>query len=358
MPAAFTLGLAPDGRESLVVVVKGTFLIPPRGGVAPLADVQDDHVYADTFTGEPGFSAVDYEMDFAPVKPRCDVLLIGSAHAPGGRAVTSLPVGLRVGAMSKGFEVVGDRHWTAGVFGVAASNPKPFRRMQLSYDRAFGGRGEVSKDNPALSDAYAANPAGVGYFRRGRDADVFGKPLPNTHATNEPVTSPKGSYRPMSFGPIGRNFAERVSLAGTYDESWRDETFPFLPSDFMDEYYQAAPRDQQVPYPAGGEVVQLLNLTPYEQPPFKLPPVDVPVQFTDVALKYVARNAVLDTIVLRPDEGKMNLVWRASMPLKRNIHEVAQIVVGYMPKGWYRARALGKQYYPSLGALVAGRARG
>jgi hypothetical protein len=77
MSAAFTLGLDPDGREHVVVVVKGTFLIPPRGGIPELAETQDELVYADTFTGKPGFSAVIYETDFAPVKPRCDVLLVG-----------------------------------------------------------------------------------------------------------------------------------------------------------------------------------------------------------------------------------------------------------------------------------------
>ena len=43
---------------------------------------------ADTFTGEPGFSAPVYEVDFAPRKPRCDVLLVGSAYAPEGRPAT------------------------------------------------------------------------------------------------------------------------------------------------------------------------------------------------------------------------------------------------------------------------------
>ena len=32
--------------------------------------------------------------------------------------------------------------------------------------------------------------------------------------------------------------------------------------------------------------------------------------------------------------------------------EVAQVVAGRMPRGWYRARELGKTYYPSLKELV------
>jgi hypothetical protein len=38
--------------------------------------------------------------------------------------------------------------------------------------------------------------------------------------------------------------------------------------------------------------------------------------------------------------------------LRKNIFEVAQVVAGRMPRGWYRARNLGKTYYPSLGELV------
>ena len=353
MPANFTLGLDPDGRERIVVVVKGTFVIPPRGGVATLAEEQDDFVFADTFTGKPGFSAVVHECDFAPVKPRCDVLLVGSAHAPQGRRVTSLTVGLRVGAMTKGFEVVGDRHWTAGVLGIAASSPSPFTSLPVSYDRAFGGPGEVSQDDPALSEAYAANPVGVGYFKRARDTDVFAKPLPNTQEPNDPVTSPKGAYRPMAFGPIGRNFAARYPLAGTYDQAWVDDVFPFLPADFDVAYYQSAPAEQQIAYPEGGETVQLVNLTAHEQAPFQLPTIDLPIEFTNASLQRTAQRAVIDTIVLEPDRARMNLVWRASLPLKRNIQEIRQIVVGFMPRGWYRARDRGKQYYPSLGALPA-----
>jgi hypothetical protein len=31
-------------------------------------------------------------------------------------------------------------------------------------------------------------------------------------------------------------------LAGTYDEHWLNETRPFLPADFDDQYFQAAPQ--------------------------------------------------------------------------------------------------------------------
>jgi hypothetical protein len=62
-----------------------------------------------------------------------------------------------------------------------------------------------------------------------------------------------------------------------------------------------------------------------------------------------------DTVIIEPDLVRITMVWRASVPLRRNMFEVAQIVAGRMPRGWYRARALGKTYYPSLKALVDAR---
>ena len=85
MVADHTMGLEPSGRELLVVVVKGTFVLPRSASeTLRLAEEQLPLVMADTFTGEPGFSAPVYEADFAPRKPHADVLLLGSAYAPYG----------------------------------------------------------------------------------------------------------------------------------------------------------------------------------------------------------------------------------------------------------------------------------
>ena len=64
----------------------------------------------------------------------------------------------------------------------------------------------------------------------------------------------------MAFGAISRNFASRYPLAGTYDQDWQDNVFPFLPRDFDPLYYQAAPPEQQMDYPSGGEGIELRRL--------------------------------------------------------------------------------------------------
>src|SRR5215813_10890290 len=100
MQAGYTMGMRPDGRELLVVVVKGTFAIPQDWDEPKLAEQQVPLVEADTFTGEPGLSAPIYESDYAPSKPRCDVLLLGSAYAPYGRPAERVRVSLRIGPIT------------------------------------------------------------------------------------------------------------------------------------------------------------------------------------------------------------------------------------------------------------------
>ena len=350
-PASYTLGLDPDGREHLVIVVKGTFQIPSSGGIAPLHEVQEPLVLADTFTGAPGESAAEYECDFAPTKPACDVLLLGSAYAPHGRPAKQVPVALRVGEMTKHFEVVGKRYWTPGVGGgLSPSAPEPFTVLPISYDVAFGG-GLPVRDDADPADVYRQNPVGRGHFARSKTA--FGQWLPHTQESGRPVLTPHASYRPMSFGPVGRNFAERLRYAGTYDEQWIEEHFPFLPPDFDPHYYQAAPPDQWIPYPQGGEQVQLLHLTLDPLPPFELPDLTLPVELTSDRYVRTERNATADTLLFEPDASRFTVVWRLSQPLQRNIRDYPQAIVGRMPRGWYRARARGKTYYPSLRHLAA-----
>src|SRR5262249_10572610 len=149
MQAGYTMGMQPDGRELLVVVVKGTFTIPDDPTQEPrLAEKQVPLVEADVFTGEPGLSAPLYEIDFAPRKPRCDVLLNGSAYAPGGKPTSRVTVSLQVGSLRKSFDVVGHRSWKTGILMIGSTEPEPFSVMPISYNNAFGGV-DRSQENPA-----------------------------------------------------------------------------------------------------------------------------------------------------------------------------------------------------------------
>jgi hypothetical protein len=326
LQAGYNLGVAPDGRESLVVVVKGTYAFPARDGREPApAEEQEPLVMADVFTGEPGFSATLYENDFAPRKPRCDVLLNGSAYAPGGKPAARVTVGLRVGALAKSFDVVGPRVYKAGALYIAVSDPEPFAVLPISYDNAFGGVDRSSED-PARHRWYLLNHAGVGFHADTSAQALNGKPLPNTEETGRPVTRPQGNYNPMALGPVGRSWQPRIKLAGTYDQHWQDNVLPYLPADFDDRYYQAAPADQQTDHLRGGEEVVLTNLTPQGRTSFPLPRGRPGVRFRLRDGRTAAAEPALDTVILEPDRKRVMLVWRAALPLRRTLAEVVSVV--------------------------------
>lgn len=335
--AGFNMGLEPSGRELLVVVIKGTFVLPQLGDVARLHDEQWPLVMADTFTGVPGFSAPVHEVDFAPRKTACDVLLNGSACAPSGRPTTRMEVMLRVGPLLKRFDVVGDRVWQAGLSGVRASEPLPFLRQPVSYDVAFGGV-DQAPDDPAEHGAYPRNPVGRGYHRHLKNDWVDGRPLPNTEVMGQPVTSPTEGYAPMAFGPVGRGWTPRAELAGTYDQRWLDRDFPFLPRDFDERYYQAAAPDQQVPWPTAPMPVLLSGFTTDGPRQFMLPHVELPVQVFPKRAERETLVAVLDTVVFEPDLDCFTMTWRVTRPLQRGLHEIAQVVVGRKGREWWQQR--------------------
>ena len=337
MAAEFTLTTDASGRDSLLIVVKGTFDLPRNGEHVQLAAEQAPLLMADTFTGAPAQSAPMQESDFAPCKPACDILLNGSAYAPGGRPASRVAVGLRVGTWQKSFAVVGNRVWRAGAGGISASAPAPFTVRPFSYDGAFGGA-DVRHEDPAQHAWFPRNPIGKGFHRHLRADWVDGAPMPDTERLDQPVAAPDGDYEAMSFGPIGRGWQPRIACAGTYDQRWLDVDFPFLPPDFDDRYHQAAPADQQIPLPVAGSSVVLVNLTPDGRRTFELPVFEAPMH---AFLKDgVQRDlqAALDTVCFEPDLERFTMSWRASLPLVRDIFEVRQIVVGRRSPMWWQGR--------------------
>ncbi|NOQ63958.1 MAG: DUF2169 domain-containing protein [Methyloprofundus sp.] len=350
MQAGYTMGMEPSGRELLVVVVKGTFTIPQHGEEAKLAEEQIPLIEADTCTGEAGFSAPIYEADYAPIKAKCDVLLLGSAYAPQGEPAHKVQVGIKLGDFSKTLIVTGARQWT-DKGKIDPNSCEEFTVMPFSYDNAYGGLDNFHTDESKHS-AYMPNPIGKGFYLRQGDKPLEGIPVPQTEDPKQAITKLGEDYQAMALGSIGRGWAERIQYAGTYDQDWIDNCAPFLPADFNPAYYQFAPEDQQIPYPIGGEEVILINLTPAGRTEFKLPKIAMPVVFFPTKGEQHKTEAVLDTIVIEADKGVFSMTWRTHIPLKKNIFEIQQVLVGKMSNGWWRARKQGKTYHPTLAHLA------
>lgn len=192
-----------------------------------------------------GFNLV--ENDFAPFKPRADVVVVADAHAPGGEPVKALETAIRIDTRIKRLHVSGDHEWVDGQL----TPLRPFATMPMTYAQAFGGPG------------HPQNPVGKGRLvqtdARGRRIAA----MPNIVLPGQAVAGPDLALAPAGFGPLGAAWQPRASKTGTYDAAWRAERWPWYPADFDWGHWNCAPEDQQIEgYLKGDEPIAFKNLHP------------------------------------------------------------------------------------------------
>ena len=223
---------ARNGATFLRIVAKAAFDLLP-GGQVRRAEAQPEIVLSDEFWGEPGKSAVKHESELLLYKPGTDLVVIGEACAPGDRPVTTMTVGLAYqGRRLKQLQITGDREWRRGMLGLVPSAPRPFTRMPITYDRAYGGSDQEGSE--------ARNRSGMGYSTRG--ANLEGAPLPNVEWSNDLIDNPSKRPTPAGFGVIARHWMPRMQYGGTYDQQWLENDFPLLPRDFDDRFFHCRRR--------------------------------------------------------------------------------------------------------------------
>jgi len=310
-------GMGPEGSPVFTVIVKGTFDVRAGAPAVPSAE-QLPVAYGDEPLGDCG--AMRWEADTVPFKPRADVVIAGSAHAPGGQPVPYLDLGVRVADRRAGVRVFGDRVWEKES---RASKPVPFATMELSAERAFGG---VSPSGGFCEE----NPVGKGFVVVGKKQEAVGAPLPNIEAIEQPIRTWDDHPKPVGFGVYPRTAQPRLGFLGTYDRAWREKRSPLPPEDFRFDYFNCAyPWLQFDGYLRGDEEVELIHLTPDGRLLFRLPGVQLRLDVSRFAptLPGVAGGVgqedtppagppaealrtVLDTLVLFPEDNRCALVWR------------------------------------------------
>jgi hypothetical protein len=260
-------------------------------------------------------------LDFGIPMSRSEFLLAGTAHQPGGEPAPVRHVRATVGNIVKSLYVVGDRYWRKGV----PTEPVPFTRMPLTWERAFGGEG------------FERNPVGKGFFARTEvDADED-HPLPNVEAPGEMIRKRTDRPEPAGFGPIDFTSPDRQRLAGTYDKKWLDTRYPGFAEDMDWRIWNMAPPDQQQEEPfRGDEPIVLEHLHP-EKPRLeaRLPGIAARCfvvqrvgederareELHEVALK-------LTTIWLLPDIERGILVFHGAHPIAEDDgHDVETLMV-------------------------------
>ncbi|MFO0616719.1 MAG: DUF2169 domain-containing protein [Polyangiaceae bacterium] len=296
---------------TLTIVVKGTFAIEPGEIVRALDPTDQPPLFGDLYWGDDPTTTLRYPTDFAPFKPHADTMLVGTcrAAAPGtGEARKGGRVEFGVGKRTKVLALAGDRAWETGVGGAVPGKPSTLGDVELRYENAFGGPG------------YPDNPVGRGYVPK--DADPEGRPLPSLELADALVRSTSDRPLPAGFGPLEYVWKQRAAFAGTYDERWRRERWPWYPADFEWGYFNAAPMDQQVKgYLKGDERFHFAGIHPrLERVDAKLPALRPRVfakrragsrgePFEEVALS-------LDTLWVDADAMRVSLVWRGAVAIE------------------------------------------
>lgn len=351
LQASYAGALFKNGQNGLVIVAKGSWPITCDAGKKRRLLSESESLplqETDTFTGEPGVSSPVFENDFATIKPCCDVIMHANAHAPDGKPVREVKVGMELNNIAKFFMVNGPCQWTK-LSGL--TQPDAFVTQPINYEVAFGGSDLFLQDKGKIQ-VCMENPIGRGYMPNHPLKEIEGKPGPQTHQLGQPIWDPCGSYQPQSFGPIARNWAPRYRFGGTYDQHWIENIRPFLPDDFDEQYYQCAPPDQQTKHLCGGEQVTLYGVSPHGPLQFEIPEHTVYMAVIDQDRKEHILEPKADTLIIEPALNRFSIVWRASWPIYRSPEEVDTILVGTPTRAWRHARMVGKTYLPDKGTRM------
>ncbi len=293
-----------EGARHWVVVVKATWSILEDGSTK-LADEQVDPQHLPVYRGDDGISSLIYEQDLIAGKPGTDVYLNASAYAPRGRATSHVEVSLKVGKRMKTLDVYGERYFKRNLFGrIVASRPARFESLPVIYEYAYGGY-DKSHSNPNKHRMFEPNPVGRGHVTR--PSSRIDQPAPSVESKRDANRVAAG------FGAVCSYWLPRRAFAGTYDDKWLNERKPLLPHDFDPRFHMCAPPDQQfTPHLRGGELVELVNLSPRPLIRFEIPKVYL--RFTSAfGSETREHRAKLDTVIIEPDHPRVVTVWHTSL---------------------------------------------
>lgn len=334
-------GQSPDGAYILSVLVKRTFDLV-RGGQCTLAEEDVPILPGDVFWDDPMNSSVRYESDFVPFKPATDIVVNGTAFAPHGAETTSCLVHFGVADFVKSIAVVGDRVARYADGGTPVfTEPKPFTTMELRYERAYGGTDVYS--DPKVPYPYPRNPLGRGFAVRNTARVVDNLALPNLEDPAFPVTPEtlclddfavwESRPVPAALGWVRKTWLPRALLAGIMpadrpvEQELRQAYAKLLPADQRGPYLTHGIRDMDFaffngaspglvrPHLVGGEWIGTENLSRHGRLDFQLPG-EAPRIGLDIGEGVQEPTVVLQTVMIRMDEGRVDLVWRGAVPYR------------------------------------------
>ncbi|NAX49281.1 DUF2169 domain-containing protein [Photobacterium halotolerans] len=265
------------------------------------------------FDGEPGFSAMVADQDFAVGKANTDVLVKGYARSLGKKPVTRMQCRLLIEAhIDKTLTVVGDRQWITQAGQVGVTVPAPFIERPVTYAHAIGG------DDPR-------NRIGCGVANK--TMDLLTQPVPSVFYLKQDWQPDTAKVQPAGFGPLAVFDAARARLAGTFDDKWSDERRPLYPVDFSTAFYQSAPADQQTKgLLAGGERIIVSGFSHEETLYFTLPRRTFIAEAAFGSQKHLQTMA-LHTLSVDADALTVTATWSAAFPCQGQEADLTNTVI-------------------------------
>ena len=310
------------GAEQLVVVLKATFSIDERTGLAP-AEKPDPIRATEEFHGKPDASSIAFESELSPPKLATDVFLLGSARAP-KKGTTVMDFRFRVGPLAKTARVFGDRVWDKILGAATISAPRPFEAVPLVWEKAYGGQDRTPED-PKHHGEEPRNPVGCGFRADHSRAPWVGAPLPNIEDPRQLMAKPGHKVVPTGFGPIGRHWIPRRNYTGTCDQKWMEERMPLLPEDFDERFHNAAPPELVSPGRIrGGETVEVVGCTPGGVLRFELPAC-APMAEVRIGDHVQEFHLDCDTVAVDTNRMQLTLLWKGGVNVHRRIMKIKEI---------------------------------
>ncbi|EHL1440696.1 DUF2169 family type VI secretion system accessory protein [Escherichia sp. HH26CH] len=305
-----------------VITFKMTFRLK-NGYYADLADRQAGLVMADEYYGEPETSSLKYETDLVLRKKNTDIHIIGSAMPAGGSA-SEWMAGVRVGNFSKRLCLSGPRYWRYEGQRWRLSSPEKTDTIPLRYELAYGGFWQTEGQSP---HSFSANPVGCGFYPDisvlDTEQQYVAPQITRYHLPDDNDFFIETLCTPQGTGPMSRWWQNRLQFAGTYDNTWREERFPFFPDDFNEHFYNSAHPELVLPgYLTGNECIVLEGVLPDSNrvvtglPGFK--PVFVLKDHSNYPHTFFP---FADTLVINLDERLIYLTWRLTLPALLNMKE-------------------------------------
>lgn len=298
-----------DGSTMACIAVRAEMVFGEDGQIH-FSD-QQEIILADKFEGDPQKTPLVTPGDLVPFKPGTDITFLGSIHSGDQSEKQVLEASLKIGNHTRSIRASGPREWIADGDSWHLSDLERISELPLCYTKASGGRligdpsGRVDPRNPI-----GPNLIDVQFSPRGRNY-----PAAQIDSEQEPINSDfLHPPFPQGFGPMAPWWQNRQRYTGTYDDEWKENIHPRLPRDFDYRFYNCAhPSLVLDGFVAGGDVVELTNLTPSGRFLFRLPNSTPFARFQFVDGREVLATLNLDGIHIdfREHPYRYALTWRA-----------------------------------------------